>query len=447
MRRYRACVALCLMLLICVFALGACGSSTTSTAATTSGGSTTSASGAVVTTAPATTTQQATTTATAALAPYRVGLITSITGVMASMGTGVRDATLLAAEEINAKGGINGHPVEVIVYNDESDPSKGVIVAKKLISEDKVLAIMGPISTGIAIAVADLAEKSEVPTFVQNSSSASVALTGWKPPTAPAEVRKWVFKLGIDPTYFILDTYKMMAADGNIKKIAFLGANNAMGQAFKQTIELTYKAAGLEVVAWEQYEPADTDMTAQLTRIKSANPDAIYLGGAEMAGGIAYKQARSLGLTQPIYGAPPLVMFQIVDSLGASLDGLKVPAYLIQFGEGCPTTDPQYKAVIALTNGIKAKTGARADTGHGSGYDTMYLFADALTRANPDLADLTKARAAFRDALGSTKGFVGSYLMGDMTAWHDLPAPYLPCEVKDKQLKITGDKLFCNWQQ
>ena len=121
----------------------------------------------------------------AASAPYKLGLVTSITGFMGPMGSGARDAAKLIVERINNQGGINGHPLELIIYDDGSDPSKGVMAFKKLIGEDKVLGIMGPVSTGIAMACAPIAEKAAIPMFAQNSSSWSVALKPWKLPNPP----------------------------------------------------------------------------------------------------------------------------------------------------------------------------------------------------------------------------------------------------------------------
>ena len=88
-----------------------------------------------------------------------------MTGFMAPMGTGVKDATEWLVEEINAEGGVNGHPLEVVMYDDESDPSKGVLALKKLVEEDEVLGVMGPLSTGIAIACASVAEEEQVPMY------------------------------------------------------------------------------------------------------------------------------------------------------------------------------------------------------------------------------------------------------------------------------------------
>jgi branched-chain amino acid transport system substrate-binding protein len=383
--------------------------------------------------------------AKAASAPYKLGLVTSITGFMSPMGTGARDVGKLVVDRINSQGGINGHPLELIIYDDGSDPSKGVMAYKKLIGEDKVLGIMGPVSTGIALACAPIAEKAGVPVFAQNSSSWSVALKPWNLPNPPTNIRHWVFKAGIDPIFQYQGIYRILKEHG-ATKIAHMNVNNAMGKAMRGALAASHKRAGLEVVIWEEYGRQDTDLTVPLTKIKGTDFDAIVISGAEMAGAIAYKQAREMGITKPIVGMAPLAMTQIVQVLGKSLDGLMVGTFAIGLGEDLPADDPQRPAVVELTKLVREKTGKkRADTGHAAGWDGVYLYVDALKRANPDLSDLKKARSQVRDAFATIKGFVGTQSAGDMTKWHELPVPYIPVKLKDGKLVIIGKKGIPSW--
>ncbi len=377
--------------------------------------------------------------------PYKVGMITSVTGFMGFMGTGARDGALLVSDKVNAEGGINGHPLEVIVYDDESDPSKGVMVLKKLIEEDKVLGICGPLSTGIALACAPIISEAQVPIFVQCSSSWAIAEEPWDAASPPTKVRHWVFKAGIDPIFQYMAIYEMLR-DVGATKIASISVNNAMGKAMRASLEATYEAAGFEVVIWEEYGPQDTDMTVPLTKIKATDFDAIIISGAEIAGGITYKQAREMGITQPILGMPPLVIETIRNMLGGALDGLMVPSYLVAIGEALPSDEPQRAAFMELDKLVKANPELKLPTGsYNVSWDGIGLLVDALERANPDPSDIAKARAQLRDALETTKGFVGSQLIGDMTKWHEISAPMIPCEVKGGTLVITGKKITPTW--
>ena len=379
--------------------------------------------------------------------PYKIGFITSVTGFMAVWGSGARDASLVAVEKINAAGGINGRPLKLIIYDDESNPSKGVLALKKLIEEDKVLGFYGPIPTGVALACAPIAEGAKVPMFAANSSSWSVAEKPWpnvaKP---PPNIRHWVFKPGIDPVFQDTAVYKMLRDIGGIKKLAHINVNNAMGKAMRAAVEATHKGAGFEVMIWEEYGPDDTDMTSQLTKIKSVDFDAIIISGAEVAAGITYKQAREMGIKKPILGMPPLVMGKIIDAVGGALTGLRVPAFVVELGETLPPDDPQRTVVLELTNLLAKKTRQkRGDASHTAGWDGIHVFADALKRANPDLADFSKARTQVRDAMATVKGFVGTQAMGDMTKWHEIPAPMIPCEFREGKLIIVGKKIMPTW--
>jgi len=381
----------------------------------------------------------------AAPEPYKIGFITSITGFMSPMGSGARDAAKLVVDMVNKNGGVNGHPLELIMYDDGSDPSKGVMALKKLIGEDKVLAVIGPLSTGIALACAPIAERAKVPLFAQNSSSWSVALKPWNIPKPPTKIRHWIFKAGIDPIFQDIAIFEMLRQVG-AKRLAHMNVSNAMGKAMKASFEASSKGAGFEVMIWEEYGMGDTDLTVPLTKIKAVGFDALIIAGAEMAGAIAYKQAREMGITTPIIGMPPLAMDRIVRVLGKSLDGLLIPSYVVDLGEALSPEDPQRAPVMELTKLVVDNTDSkRADTGHTAGWDGIYLSVIALQSANPDLSDLEKARSQIRDAFETIKGFVGVQTIGDMTRWHEIPAPMIPCKVEGGKLHAIGNKITPTW--
>jgi branched-chain amino acid transport system substrate-binding protein len=378
-------------------------------------------------------------------APYKIGFITSITGFMSPMGSGARDAAQLIVKKVNSQGGVNGNPIELFMYDDASDPSKGVMALKKLIEDDQVLAIIGPISTGIALACAPMAEKAQIPLFAQNSSSWSVAEKPWDIPKPPTKIRHWIFKSGIDPIFQDIAIYDMLKKLG-AKKLAHMNVNNAMGKAMKESFEASYKSAGFEVVIWEEYGREDTDLTVPLTKIKAKGFDAVIIAGAEMAGAIAYKQAREMGITQPIIGMPPLAMGKLIEVVGKSLDGLMVPSYVVDLGEALPAEDPQRKPVVELNKLVVENTSTKkADTGHTAGWDGIYICVEALKRGNPDGGNLQKARAQLRDGFEKVKGYVGVQAIGDMTKWHEIPAPMIPSKVQDGKLIAIGKKITPTW--
>jgi branched-chain amino acid transport system substrate-binding protein len=379
--------------------------------------------------------------------PYKIGILMSVTGPFSAMGSAGREGALLAVERINSQGGINGHPLELLLYDDQSDPSKGVLALQKLVHEDRVLGIGGPISTGVGMACVPIAEEAKVSMICLNSSSWTIAVKPWNTPNPPSNIRQWIFKPTFDSIFQYMVIYSMLKEKG-VAKVASINANHAMGKAMRDAMEATYKKAGLDVVIWEEYGAQDTDMTAQLMKMKKSNFDAIVISGGEMAGGITYKQAREMGITKPIAGMPPLANVKIIGTLGKALDGFLVPSYAADLSpELLAADDPQRPAVAELTKLIAAKTGrSRADGANANGWDSVFLLADALRRANPDLNDLGKARAQVRDALETTKGFVGTIAMGDMSKWHEIPAPMILTMVKNGTLLPIGKKLSPTWK-
>jgi branched-chain amino acid transport system substrate-binding protein len=268
----------------------------------------------------------------------------------------------------------------------------------------------------------------------------------WDISKPPTNLRHWIFKAGLDPVYQDMAVYKMLRDIGGIKKLAHINVNNAMGKAMRTAFEATSKGAGFEVVIWEEYDQGDTDMLPQLTKVKSVDFDAIIISGAEVAGGIVYKQAREMGIKKPILGMPPLVLGKIIEAVGGSLDGFKVPAYVIELSETLPPNDPQRPVVAELNKLVVEKTGLkRADSSHATGWDGVCIYADILKRANPDLSDIHKARRQVRDAMETVKGYIGCQVMGDMTKWHEIPAPMIPCEFKGGKLVIVGPKILPTW--
>jgi branched-chain amino acid transport system substrate-binding protein len=372
---------------------------------------------------------------------YKIGYANSHSGFMAFMGTSWRDGFLLAADTINASGGINGRKLDVVIYDDESDVAKGVLAFKKLIETDQVLMVAGMNHSGVSIACAPIAEKAKVPFFGVGASRWIVAKPGkWKLPADPTEVYEWVFKPRVDAQPHVEAMYAFMKKQG-YKKFAWMSAGTAFGRGAKEIMEATYKQAGMELVAAEEYGPNDSDMTSQLTRIKGKNFDFILIYAAETAGALAYKQARELGITKPIIADAPIVSTAILSTLGQYLGGLIVCVHIPDIPDlnALPKQVAGMGPVIAkVRKGMMEKHKKAGDWINAQGYDGALLVADALKRANPDPAKLDDSRAKIRQALASTKGFVGAYFMGDMSQYHEIPVPVVMIKVgKDQKFEVV----------
>jgi branched-chain amino acid transport system substrate-binding protein len=357
---------------------------------------------------------------------YKVGYLNSHSGFMAFMGTAVRDGFLLGVDEINAAGGINGRKLDVVIYDDESDVAKGVLAFKKLINTDKVLMTSAINHSGVAMACAPIAEQSKVPYLGIASSRWIVAKPGkWQLPADPAEVFDYVVKFRVDSQIRLEKMYNFFKKLG-VRKFAWISPGTGFGRSAKEIMEATYKSAGIELSAAEEYGPNDSVMTSQLTKIKASDFDAIILYAAEPAGALVYKQAREMGITKPIIADSALIATSILKTLGQYLVGLYVCAQVPDLPDLNilpKKLQPMAPVVRKVRKGIMEKYNRPADWMNAQGYDVAMVMADILRRAAPDPTKLEDARAKIRQALVSVKGFVGADAMGDITATHELEVP------------------------
>ena len=189
--------------------------------------------------------------------------------------------------KINDEGGINGHPLEVIIYDDETDETKGVIAVNKLINEDKVLAVMGTTATGVSYAMAPICIENEI-MLVTVASDIGLAAMG-----------PWVFKPSPGQE-LLVEAIWITMRDWGITKLALLSSSGGFGKGGRAYIMDHIEEEGFELVAAEEYGPTDTDMTPQLTNIKGTDAELLYIYGAEPAGAIAAGQAKQIGIEIPV---------------------------------------------------------------------------------------------------------------------------------------------------
>jgi branched-chain amino acid transport system substrate-binding protein len=324
---------------------------------------------------------------------------------MAAMGSQERDAVAMLVEKVNREGGINGRPLKLIYYDDESDESKGVLAIKKLIEQDKVLGIIGTSASGIAMAEAPIVEKAQVPWVTMNSAYAVLL----NPP------KKWIFKAAPSERFLVGRIYQYMKSKG-ITKFAWLSQGAGFGRQARKYMQDSAAKEGFTVVVDEEYGPKDTDMKPQLTKVKASDAQALVVYGAEPAGAIAIRQARELGIDIPILGPPSMTMKAImsVKELAEGMEGAIFAALKPDVWEQLPDSDPQKTVNQEFDKLMRAKYGdkfKRLEWPMGVGYDAFMVMVNAMKRANPDPTKLQEARAKIRDAIEQTKGYIGSASM------------------------------------
>ncbi|MBI4255259.1 MAG: ABC transporter substrate-binding protein, partial [Candidatus Rokubacteria bacterium] len=316
---------------------------------------------------------------------YKIGAIFSITGPGSSLGIPERDTAAMLETEINARGGIKGpdgkaRPVKIVIYDDASDETKAVLAAKKLIDEDKVVAIVGTTLSGTSLAILDTVQKAEVP-LVSCAAAAKIV--------EPAAERKWVFKTPQSDALIVGVLVDHLKAKG-LTKVGWLNVDYAFGQLGWLAFEKAAQKAGLTIVANEKFGQKDVDITAQLTRVKVANPQAVIVWSIPPSASIATKNFADLGLKMPLFQSHGVGNKRYIDLAGPGANGVVFPAGKLLVAEHLADQDPQKPVLLAYAKDFEAKFGPRNTFG-GHAWDAIKLVAAAIEKAG---ADRARVRAA-----------------------------------------------------
>ncbi|MDT3700526.1 MAG: ABC transporter substrate-binding protein [Thermincola sp.] len=325
--------------------------------------------------------------------PYVLGAVLDITGTNASLGTPERDSILMKVKEINDQGGINGHKIDLKIYDNGSDETKSLMLTKKMISDDKVLAFVGPSVSGTGIAMAKIAEESQVP-MVAVAQSVKIV--------SPPETHKYAFKSPVaDPQ--LTERLTEYLKKNNLIKVAWLSQNNAMGDTGLAELQKSAAKNGIQIVSIQKFEATDTDATTQLTKIKAANPDAILSWSIPPGSGVVAKNYHDLGLKVPIFFNQGNGTQAFIKLAGEAAEGLYVITTKLVIADQLPDSDILKPVLLKYIDDYEKKNnyGPVSNFG-GNGYDAFCLVLDALKRAgdNPD-------RAKIRDELEKTTNFLG----------------------------------------
>ncbi len=339
----------------------------------------------------------------AAQEPYKVGAIFSITGPGSSLGIPERDTALMIEADVNAKGGIKGpdgklHPVKLVIYDDASDETKAVLAAKKLIDEDRVTAIVGTTLSGTSLAILDTIQKAEIPLV---SCAAAVKIV------EPVADRKWVFKTP-QSDYLIVGMLVDHLKARGLTKVAWLNVDYAFGQLGWIEFEKAAQKAGITIVANEKFGQKDVDMTAQLTRVKAAGPQATVIWSIPPSASLATKNYADLGIGAPLFQSHGVGNRRYIELAGPASNNVVFPAGKLLVAEQLADNDPQKPVLLAYARDFEARYGARNTFG-GHAWDALQLVLRAMEKVGPD-------RARVRVAIEGTRGFVGITGVFDFSA-------------------------------
>ncbi|MHB8172614.1 MAG: ABC transporter substrate-binding protein [Thermincolia bacterium] len=322
--------------------------------------------------------------------PIKIGVVLDITGHASSLGVPERDSVELIKDELKAKGGtINGRPVEIIILDNGSDETKAVLAAKKLVEQEKVVALIGSSTSGPSMAMINIAQQAQIPMI---SPAASIKII------EPSKDRKWIFKTAQNDAVVAVKMIEYLKSKG-ITKVAFLHMNNTFGESGKVEFEKVAKTSGVEVVALEKYEPTDKDMTSQLTRIKSASPQAVVVWAIPPTASIVAKNFKQLGLQVPLIQSHGVGNQTFIDLAEDAANGVIFPIGKLLVAEGLPDSDPQKQVLVKYAKDYEAKYGPRSTFG-GHGWDAVQIVLQAIEKVGAEPAKI-------RDELEKTQGFAG----------------------------------------
>lgn len=322
---------------------------------------------------------------------YKIGSILSVTGPAAFLGEDMKAGMELAIEEINAKGGVGGRKIEWVFYDAESQTAKGINATKRLLTQDRVDMIVGGGNmSGMALAMVPMAEKAGIP-FISTEGSMQIV--------TPVEERKWIFKSTVDDDQ-VMERLADYFAKKKIGKVAFLADASGFGQSAVAQMQKTAASRGLDVI-YESFNPSDTDLTPQLTRIKDSGAGAIICWTVTPAGVVFIKQAQQLGLDKlTLIHSYGFVDQRYMELAGDAAKNLLLVSVKFPVGKDLPDSDPSKARILAVTKAFEQKFGRKPNQFVAQTYDAIYLAAQALEKGGQD-------KEKVRTALTAISGYDG----------------------------------------
>lgn len=324
-----------------------------------------------------------TSTATTTGDTIKVGVYGDLTGQTSSFGQSTKNGIELAVEEINAGGGVNGKKIQLVIEDDQGRPEQAKTVVSKLISQDKVQAVLGEVASTNSLAAAPVAQEAKIPMITPSSTNPKVT-----------EVGDYISRVCfIDPFQGSVMA-KFAANTLKAKTAAILGdVNSDYSKGLTQFFEEEFTKLGGKVISKEAYTQTDPDFKGQLTKIRNLKPDVLYIPGYYGQVGIIAKQARELDMTMPLLGGDGWDSPEIWKLGGDSLKNTFISNH---YSADNPTPEIQN-----FVKAYKAKFNVEPDSLAALAYDAAKVLADAIKRAGgTDSAKL-------KDAINSTKDFAG----------------------------------------
>jgi branched-chain amino acid transport system substrate-binding protein len=330
----------------------------------------------------------------------KIGSVLSVTGPSSFLGEPEDKTLRLYVDRINAAGGVAGKKIELVIYDDGGDANKARTFATRLIEDDEIVAMVGGTSTGSTMAMIPVFEEAQVP-FISLAGAIEVV----------DPVRKFVFKTPHTDKMACEKIFEDLKKR-NLTKIGMISGTDGFGASMRAQCVKVAPTYGMQIVSDETYSPRDSDMTAQLTKIKNTpGVQAVVNPGFGQGPAIVTRNYAQLGMTgTPFYQSHGVASKSFIDLAGAAAEGVRLPAAALLVGDKLPETDPQKKVVTEYRQAYESATKQPVSTFGGHAYDGLFILVDAIKRANS--TDPKK----IRDEIEKTKGFVGTGGIVNMSA-------------------------------
>src|ERR1044071_1438762 len=352
--------------------------------------------------------------------PIKVGVYLDLSGQTSSFGQSTKNGVEMARDEINAAGGINGRPIQLVIEDEQGEPGKVTTVVTKLLRQDGVVALLGEVASTNSLTAAPKAQEAKIPMITPSSTNPEVTRKG-----------DYIFRVCfIDP--FQGEVMAKFASNNlKAKKAAILSDfNSDYSKGLTQFFKQSFTGSGGTIVEEKSYTQTDRDFSSQLTAIRAANPDVIYVPGYYGQVGVIAKQARQQGITVPILGGDGLDAPQLWELGGDALNNTFISNHY--------SIDDPAPMIQKFVTDYKARyNGAAPDPLAALGYDAMRVLGDALKRAGGTDG------AKLRDAIAQTKDFPGVTGTITMNAERNVDKPATVLELMAKDRKFTyKDKIY-----
>lgn len=319
----------------------------------------------------------------------KIGAVLAVTGPASFLGAPEARTLEMLVDDVNKKGGIDGHKVELIIKDTGASPEKAISFAKQLIEEDKVFAIIGPSTSGETMKIKGIAEESK--TILLSCAAAEVIVN---------PVAKYVFKTPQNDSFAARKIFEQMKKMG-ISKIGVVSSNTGFGKAGKEQLEKIAPEFGIELLVNEVYDKAATDLTAVVTKLKAADVQAVVNWSIEPVQSIIAKNMKQIGLNVTLFQSHGFGNIKYVEAAGEAAEGIIFPAGRLLISDILPAKNTQKKVLEAYKKEYEAKYKEDASTFGGHAYDAFLILEQAVKKAGAD-------KEKVRTAIENMKGLVGT---------------------------------------